>query len=47
MIEIIPHDLFRCRYQVFINNYPGGCIPQLDAGSLIGTDWNKKSFGDR
>ncbi len=37
-------DLFRCVYKVFINNYPDGCIPQLDAGSL--TNWNKKSFGD-
>ena len=36
MIEIISLDLFTCPYQVFINNYPGGCIPQLDAGSLIG-----------
>ena len=36
MIEIISLDLFTCPYQVFINNYPGCCIPQLDAGSLIG-----------
>ncbi len=36
MIEIISLDLFTCPYQVFINNYPGGCIPQLDAGNLIG-----------
>ncbi len=34
--EITSLDLFTCPYQVFINNYPGGCIPQLDAGSLIG-----------
>ncbi len=36
MKEITSLDLFTCPYQVFINNYPGGCIPQLDAGSLIG-----------
>ncbi len=34
--EITSLDLFTCAYQVFINNYPDGCIPQLDAGSLIG-----------
>ncbi len=33
--EITSLDLFTCPYQVFMNNYPGGCIPQLDAGSLI------------
>ena len=37
IIEIISLDLFTCPpYQVLINNYPGGCNPQLDAGSLIG-----------
>ncbi len=36
MIEIISLDLFTCPYQVFINNYPGCYIPQLDAGNLIG-----------
>ncbi len=34
--EITSLDLFTCPYQVFINNYPGGCIPKLDAVSLIG-----------
>ncbi len=34
--EITSLALFTCPYQVFINNYPGACIPQLDAGSLIG-----------
>ena len=34
--EITSLNLFTCAYQVFINNNPGGCIPQLDAGSLIG-----------
>ncbi len=34
--EITSLELFTCAYQVFINNYPGGCIPQLDAGSQIG-----------
>ena len=29
-------NLFTCADQVFINNYPGSCIPKLDAGSLIG-----------
>ena len=38
IIEIISLDLFTCPYQVFINNHPVECIPQLelDAGSLIG-----------
>ncbi len=36
MIEIISLNLFTCPYQVLINNYPGGSIPPLDAGSLIG-----------
>ncbi len=36
MKEITSLDLFTCPYQVFINNYPGGCIPKMDAGSLIG-----------
>ena len=34
--EITSLDLFTCSHQVFMNNYPGGCIPQLGAGSLIG-----------
>ncbi len=34
--EITFLDLFTCPYQVFINYYPGGCIPQLGAGSLNG-----------
>ena len=33
--EITSLDLFSCPYQVLVNNYPGGRIPQLDAGSLI------------
>ncbi len=36
IIEIISLGLYTHPCQVFINNYPGGCIPQLDVGSLIG-----------
>ena len=34
--EITSPDLFTCSCLLFINNYPGCCIPQLAAGSLIG-----------
>ena len=34
--EIPSLDLFTCSHQVFINNWPGDCTPQLGAGSLIG-----------
>ena len=36
IIEIISLDLFTCPYQVFTNNYPGGCTPKLDADNVPG-----------
>ncbi len=36
IIEIIYLELFLSPYKVFINNYPGRCTNQLNAGSLIG-----------